>query len=195
MERFREHLNSGGQIRALDLSEEERALAKELFLLTAKPMLYVCNVDEGVGEPPQEVVERARSQGAEVVAICAKIEAELAELPEEEAKAFREEMGLGDGLERLVEASYRLLDLVTFFTGVGRELRAWPIRRGTTAYEAAGRIHTDMQKGFVRAEVINWRELVEAGSWEEARSRGLVRFEGRDYVVQDGDVIYFRFTS
>lgn len=194
LEKFKEHLNAGGQIRTLNLSEEERALAQQLFLLTAKPVLYVCNVDEGVEEPPEEVVERARSQGAEVVAICAKIEEELAELPEEEAKAFREEMGLGGGLEKLVRASYRLLDLVTFFTGVGRELRAWPVKRGTTAYEAAGKIHSDMQKGFVRAEVINWRELVEAGSWEEAKSRGMIRFEGKDYVVQDGDVIYFRFT-
>ena len=193
LERFREHLNEGRQIRSLDLSEEERELAGELFLLTAKPVLYVCNVDEGETEPPPEVAEKARREGAGVVAICAKIEAELAELPEEEARAFREEMGLPEGLGELVKASYRLLNLITFFTGVGRELRAWPVREGTTAYEAAGRIHSDIQRGFVRAEVINWRELVEVGSWEEARERGLVRFEGREYVVRDGDVIYFRF--
>ncbi len=194
LEKFREHLNQGGQVRTLELSPEEETLAKELFLLTLKPVIYVCNVDEGVTEPPLEVAEYARSQGARAVAICAKWEAELAELEEEEAKAFREELGLGSGLERLVKASYELLDLVTFFTGVGRELRAWPVKRGTTAYEAAGKIHSDIQKGFVRAEVINWRELVELGSWQRAREEGRIRFEGRDYLIQDGDVVYFRFT-
>lgn len=194
LQKLKEHLNKGGQIRTLYLSEEERALVRELSLLTAKPVLFVCNVDEGVEEPLPEVAEYAHSQGAEAIAICAKIEAELAELPEEEAKVFREEMGIGKGLEKLARLSYKLLDLVTFFTGVGRELKAWPVRRGTTAYEAAGRIHSDMQKGFVRAEVINWLNLVEAGSWVEARERGMVGFEGREYIIKDGDVIYFRFT-
>ncbi len=174
-------------------------LARELFLLTAKPRLYVANVGEEDlpegGEMAAKVMERVAAEGAPCVVLCAQLEADLAEWPPDEAAEYRAALGLDrSGLEALVWAGYRTLDLITFFTIVGgREVRAWSVRRGATAPEAAGRVHTDMERGFIRAEVIDWQELVEAGGWSAARERGLVRTEGRDYVVQDGDVCLFRF--
>jgi ribosome-binding ATPase len=173
------------------------ALAPEapahLQALSSKPVLYVANVDEGEGEPA-ELVEHARRADAGCIALSARIEAELAELPGEEGAEMRSELGLGEpGLERLVRAAYELLDLVTFFTAHrGSEARARALPRGRTAWDAAGKVHTDIQAGFVRAEVVGWRELVEAGGYSEARERGLTRTEGRDYVVRDGDVITIR---
>jgi ribosome-binding ATPase len=165
-----------------------------LQALSSKPVLYVANVDEGDGEPPAELVEHARRQGAGCIAVSARIEAELAELPAGEAVEMRSELGLGEsGLERLVGATYQLLDLVTFFTAHrGSEARARALRRGLTAWDAAGKVHTDIQAGFVGAEVIGWRELVDAGGYGQAREGGLIRTEGRDYVVRDGDVITIR---
>jgi ribosome-binding ATPase YchF (GTP1/OBG family) len=162
--------------------------------LSSKPVLYVANVDEGEGEPAAELVEHARRADAGCIALSARIEAELAELPGEEGVEMRSELGLGEpGLERLVRAAYELLDLVTFFTAHrGSEARARALPRGRTAWDAAGKVHTDIQAGFVRAEVVGWRELVEAGGYSEARERGLTRTEGRDYVVRDGDVITIR---
>jgi ribosome-binding ATPase len=162
----------------------------EADLLTSKPALVVANVGEGE-ELPASLAERG------AVAVCARDEAELAELEPDEAAAMRGELGLeGGALEQIVRAAYDLLGLITFFTAVGgTEVRARSLRRGATALEAAGRVHTDMQQGFVRAEVVGWRELVEAGSFARAREQALLRTEGRDYVVADGDVLTIRFTS
>jgi ribosome-binding ATPase YchF (GTP1/OBG family) len=162
-----------------------------LQALTTKPILYVANVDEGDAEAPPEVVEHARAIGAGVVAVSARIEGELAELDPAEAEEMRESYGVeGSGLTRLVRAAYDLLELITFFTaGEDKEAVARPLHRGATAWEAAGTIHTEIQDAFVKAEAIGWRELVECGGYAPARDRGLLRIEGRDYVVADGDVI------
>ena len=166
--------------------------------LTAKPVLYVANVAEGDPvEPPAAVAERADATGARAVAVSARLEAELADLDDEDAAAMRAELGLGEpGLARVVRAAFELLGLISFFTAdPGREARAHAIRAGTTAAEAAGEIHTDMQRGFVRAEVVRWDALVEASGWPGARERAALRLEGRDYRVADGDVMHVRFTS
>jgi ribosome-binding ATPase len=162
-----------------------------LQALTTKPILYVANVDEGDAAPPEEVVAHAREIGAGLVAVSARIEGELAELDPAEAEEMRESYGVeGSGLTRLVRAAYDLLELITFFTaGEGKEAVARPLRRGATALEAAGTIHTEIQEAFVKAEAIGWEELVACGGYAPARDRGLLRIEGRDYVVADGDVI------
>jgi len=200
LERLEAHLSEGKGARSLEVAGKEGALLAELNLLTAKPRLYVANVGEedlpldgGLARRVQAV---ALSEGAEAVVLCAQLEAELASWPPEEAAAYRAEMGLAEpGLNQLVRAGYRLLDLITFFTITGgREVRAWPIKRGTTAWEAAGKIHSDMQKGFIRAEVVTLTDLLSCGSLSAAREKGLVRLEGRDYRVQDGDIIHVRFS-
>ncbi len=179
--------------------EVEASLARELQLLTAKPRLYVANVDEDDlpdgGEGAEAVAQLAQKEGASFVVICAQLEADLTGWPEEEAAEYRAGVGLErSGLESLVWAAYRTLGLISFFTiAGGHEVRAWSVRTGSTAPQAAGRVHTDMERGFIRAEVIPWQSLVEAGGWSAARERGLVRTEGRDYVVQDGEVCLFRF--
>jgi hypothetical protein len=167
--------------------------AASLQALSSKPVLYVANVDEGVDQPPAELVEHAGGR-AHCIAISARIEAELAELPEDEAAQMRDELGLAEsGLKLLVRSGYDLLELVTFFTAHrGSEARARALRRGSSAWDAAGKVHTDIQAAFVRAEVIDWRALVEAGDYTAAREQGLIRTEGRDYVVRDGDVITIR---
>jgi hypothetical protein len=172
-----------------------RALAIEMGLLSAKPVLYVVNTDEP-GDAPPEVAEYARTVGAHAMALAVGLELELAAMAPEEAAALAEELDLGElrGSDAVVQAGYRLLDLITFFTGSGPpEARAWAIARGATADRAAGRIHSDMERGFIRAEVIRWDELVAAGSFARARERALLRVEGRDYVVQEGDVMQIRF--
>jgi GTP-binding protein YchF len=165
--------------------------ARNLQGLTTKPILYVANVDEGDAEPPQAVVSHAAANGAGVVAVSARIEGELAELDPAEAEEMRESYGVeGSGLARLVRAAYDLLELLTFFTaGEDKEAVARPLPRGATALQAAGTIHTEIMEAFVKAEAIGWRELVECGGYVAAREKGLLRIEGRDYVVQDGDVI------
>jgi ribosome-binding ATPase len=170
--------------------------AERLGALTSKPMLYVANVAEGEEEPPADLAAHAAERGAVAVAVSARIEADLAELDDPaEAAELRTELGIGEaGLERVVAAAWRLLDLITFFTAHrGKEAMARALRRGGTAWEAAGKVHTDMQAQFARAEVIGWEELVEAGGYAPARERGLLRIEGRDYVVADGDVVTIRF--
>jgi ribosome-binding ATPase YchF (GTP1/OBG family) len=166
-----------------------RPAPAEADLLTSKPTLIVANVGEGEGVP-------AALAGRVAVAVCARDEAELAELDPQEADAMRAELGIAeDALEQVVSEAYRLLGLITFFTAVGgNEIRARSLRQGSTALEAAGRVHTDMQRGFVRAEVIPWQELIEAGSFAAARDTGRLRTEGRDYVVADGDVVTIKFT-
>ena len=175
------------------------AFLAEYDLLSAKPQLLVANVGENDlpagGTLAQSVLGRAQHDGSQAVVLCAKLEAELAEMEPADAEEFRVGLGLGDsGLARMAQAGYRLLNLITFFTATGaEEVRAWPLRAGQTVFEAAGLIHTDMQKGFIRAEAIAWDELVRAGSWAHAREIGHARVEGREYVVQDGDVIHIRF--
>jgi GTP-binding protein YchF len=194
LERVVEALGRGEPARKVAPPEAAADAPDRLQALTSKPMLYVANVDEGVGEVPDEVAERAGRTGAGTVAISARIEAELAEIDPAEAAEMRAELGLSEsGLERLVRAAYDLLDLVTFFTAhPGSEARARSLPHGGTAWAAAGTVHSDIQAGFVRAEVIPWRELVDAGGYAGARERGVLRTEGRDYVVQDGDVITIR---
>jgi GTP-binding protein YchF len=193
LEQVVEGLAAGRPVRDLPAPSLAADAPARLQALSSKPVLYVANVDEGVEGPPAELAEHA-GEGASCIAISARIEAELAELEGEEADQMRAELGLREsGLARLVRAAYDLLDLVTFFTAHrGSEARARALRRGLTAWDAAGKVHTDIQAGFVRAEVIGWRELVHAGGYPEARERGLVRTEGRDYEVADGDVITIR---
>ena len=199
VDELEQRLSAGKLARGNDLTPGEASLAKELGLLTAKPLLYVVNVGEQDlpegGPLAQTVSERASSEGAEMVVVCAHCEAELADWPESDAAAYRREQGVDrSGLERFITAGYRLLNLVTFFTITGgKEARAWPLPRGTSVLEAAGRIHTDLQRGFIRAEVVGFSDLAQSGSLALAREKGLLHVEGREYVVMDGDVIHIRF--
>lgn len=196
--KLQEVLAKGLPARSLKLEDEEqKELLKELNLLTAKPVLYVTNLGEDNQEQSQwlaAVKETAQEEGAPVVEICGKIEAELSELPEKDKEEFSREMGLDSlGLEKLIKAGYDLLGLISFYTTVGVELRAWTVKRGTKAPQAAGEVHTDMERGFIKAEVIPFEDFVAAGSESAAREKGLMSSEGKDYVVRDGDVIQFRF--
>ena len=195
--RARSHLDQGRPLRSLGLAPEERELLTPLCLLTTKPAIYVANVDEHgfAGNPLLDRVrEHAAQEGAPVVAICAKLEAEIADMSEEDKKAFLADLGLAEpGLNRLIRAVYDLLGLQTFFTTGPREARAWTIHRGDTASRAAGEIHTDFERGFIRAEVISSEDYVACGGEQGAKEAGKMRLEGKDYVVKDGDVIYFRF--
>ncbi|MBI2296965.1 MAG: redox-regulated ATPase YchF [Betaproteobacteria bacterium] len=195
--RARSHLDQGKPVRSLALEPEERELLTPLCLLTTKPAIYVANVDERgfAGNPLLDTVrEHAAQEGAPVVAICAKLEAEIADMSEEDKNAFLADLGLAEpGLNRLIRAVYDLLGLQTFFTTGPREARAWTIHRGDTASRAAGEIHTDFERGFIRAEVISYDDYVACGGEQGAKEAGKMRLEGRDYVVRDGDVIYFRF--
>jgi GTP-binding protein YchF len=197
--RVKAHLQRGRPATNL-ASENEMEMLRPLGLLTAKPRLYVANIGEDDlpdgGLLAELVTRRAQEEGAQSVPICAQLEADLADWPPDEAAEYRAELGLeAPGLERLIHAGYRLLDLITFFTATGTNvLRAWTLRRGQTAYDAAGKVHTDMQRGFIRAEVVSHADLMAAGDFGRARERGLIRLEGRDYVVQDGDIIHIRFS-
>jgi GTP-binding protein YchF len=191
VEAVRDALAAGRPARSVPVPEAAPDAARNLHALTSKPILYVANVDEGDAEVPEAVAAHAKEIGAGAVAVSARIEGELAELDPAEAEEMRQSYGVeGSGLARLVRAAYDLLDLITFFTaGEGKEAVARPLRRGSTAWEAAGTIHTEIQDAFVKAEAIGWKDLVECGGYAPARDRGLLRIEGRDYVVQDGDVI------
>lgn len=191
-----ERLREGRPARGVPVPEEAPGAARELGSLTAKPVLYVANVDEGSEEVPPEVLAHAAAQQARAVALSARIESELAELEESDAAAMRAELGAGEsGLERVVREAFALLELIAFFTaGEGRPAQSWHLRRGLSAWHAAGEVHSDIQRGFVRAEVISWRELVDAGGYARARERGTLRVEGRDYVIADGEVITVKFT-
>ena len=197
LERIRDHLGEGRLVRTLDLDEADQALVRELHLLTAKPMLYVANVsEEGFDDNPHLDALRAyaAAQGAEVIPVSAAMEAEIAQLEEADRQEFLEAIGLQEpGLDRLIRAGYRLLGLLTFFTAGPKEVRAWTVRRGATAPEAAGRIHTDFEKGFIRAEVVAYEDFVRYGGEHGAKEAGKWRLEGRDYVIQEGDVVHFRF--
>jgi hypothetical protein len=194
LEAVQEALAAGRPARSVPLPDGAPEAARNLQGLTTKPILYVANVDEGDAEVPAAVAEHAASVGAGAVAVSARIEGELAELDPAEAEEMRESYGVeGSGLARLVRAAYDLLELITFFTaGEGKEAVARPLHRGATALEAAGTIHTEIMEAFVKAEAIGWRQLVECGGYVAARDKGLLRIEGRDYLVQDGDVITIR---
>ena len=191
------HLNEARPVRSLTLDENERTLVRQLFLLTAKPTMYIANVDESgfEGNPYLDVVKGiAAQEGAMVVAICNKLEAEIAELADEERLEFLHELGMEEaGLDRVIRAGYELLQLQTYFTAGVKEVRAWTVKVGATAPEAAGVIHTDFQKGFIRAEVISYDDFIRYNGEQGAKDAGRWRLEGKDYVIQDGDVVHFRF--
>ena len=188
-------LQAGRPARTVPVPEAAPDAVRLLHPLTAKPVLFVANVDEGEGDVPEALAALARERGAAAVAVSSRLESELAELDEDEAGAMREELHISEpALDRVVRGAYELLDLIAFFTAdVERPAMSRHVRRGSTAWEAAGAIHTDIQRGFARAEVIPWDELVDAGSYAAARDRGTLRVEGRDYVVADGDVVHVRF--
>ncbi|GIO86492.1 ribosome-binding ATPase YchF [Paenibacillus faecis] len=200
LERIKEALYNDQPARSVELTDDEKLIIRDLHLLTLKPVLYAANVSEdGVADADsnpyvQQVRDFAAAENAEVVPISAKVEAEIAELEGEDKAMFLEELGLqASGLDRLIQAAYRLLGLYTYFTAGVQEVRAWTIRKGTKAPAAAGVIHSDFERGFIRAEVVSYDDLVAAGSMNAAKERGQLRLEGKEYVVQDGDVMHFRF--
>jgi len=200
LKRLQETFEAGLPARSLEFDPEERELLKSFPLLSMKPVLYAANVSEAdLADPDsnpyvQKVKEIALKEKSEVVVVCAKIEAEIAELEEDEKKAFLEDLGLTEsGLDRLIRAAFHLLGLMTFFTAGPMEVKAWEIRRGTKAPQAAGVIHSDFERGFIRAEVVSYKDFVENGGLNGARDKGLVRLEGKDYVMNDGDIVHFRF--
>ncbi len=198
VKRLQAHLEEGNTARTFDADEEEREAYKDLFLLSAKPVLYACNVSEGDINSGNEWVDEVKKIAAEhddeVVTFCAKIEAEIAELDDDEKEMFLEELGLDSaGLDRLIQAAYSNLGLITYFTAGPKEVRAWTIREGTKAPQAAGVIHTDFERGFIRAETIAYIDYSELKSEKAAREAGKMRQEGKEYVVKDGDVMLFRF--
>ena len=189
-------LQQGRPARTVPPPAEAVNALRDLQPLTAKPVLFVANVDEGDDTVPVEVVEHAAAHGAQAVAVSSRIEAELSELDEEEAAVMRDELGIAEsGLQRIVRGAFSLLDLIAFFTaGEAKPAQSWHLRRGLTAWHAAGQIHSDIQRGFVRAEVIAWDALLDAGGYGPARERGTLRVEGRDYAMSDGDVLTVKFT-
>ncbi|MDD3219506.1 MAG: redox-regulated ATPase YchF [Lachnospiraceae bacterium] len=202
LERIKAHLEDGKAAKTLEITEdEELAWFADYNLLTAKPVIYAANVaeddlaDDGASNKHvQKVKEFAKKENSEVFVICAQIEQEIAELDDDEKKMFLEDLGLTEsGLEKLVKASYSLLGLLSYLTSGEDETRAWTITQGTKAPQAAGKIHTDFERGFIKAEVVNYQDLLDCGSYAGAREKGLVRMEGKEYVVKDGDVILFRF--
>ena len=200
LEKIKKHLEDGHLAKTLELEDDdEAAMIKEYNLLTAKPVIYAANVaeDDLAGEDNdlvKKVREYAEAEGSEVFSICAQIEEEISELDDDEKKMFLEDLGIEEsGLDKLITASYRLLGLMSFLTAGEDETRAWTIKIGTKAPQAAGKIHTDFERGFIKAEVVNYQNLLDCGSYAGAREKGLVRMEGKEYVVQDGDVILFRF--
>jgi GTP-binding protein YchF len=194
LQRVRDALAEGRPARLVPAPEAAPEGPRQLAALTSKPVLYVANVDEGEDAVPAELTAHAQETGAVLVVVSARIESDLAELDLSDAAELRESYGVeGSGLERLVRAAYDLLDLITFFTAdTDREAMARPLPRGSSAWEAAGRVHTEIQQAFVKAEVIGWRDLVESGGYVQARERGLLRIEGRDYRVADGDLVNIR---
>ena len=200
LERLLKHMEDGAPARTLELSEEEKELVRGFSLLSMKPMIYAANVEEDALSGVEnnalvaQVRQAAQKEGAEVVVVSAKVEEELAQLEDEERTMFLNELGLESaGLDRLVEASYRLLGLISYLTAGPKEVRAWTIEKGTKAPQAAGKIHSDFEKGFIRAEIVTYEDLVACGSIAAAREKGLYRSEGTEYVIQDGDVVLFRF--
>lgn len=202
LERVLQTLMAGKPARAVDCTDDEKALLSTLTLLTAKPIIYAANLSESdfTGGSPdsnaqyQQVAAAAAAEGAEVLPICAQMEADIADMDAEEKALFLSELGLThSGLDRLIQKSYHLLGLISYLTAGPTEVRAWTITAGTKAPQAAGKIHTDFERGFIRAEVVAYTDLVACGSMTAAKEKGLVRSEGKDYVMKDGDVVLFRF--
>ena len=200
MTKLLETLEAGKPARTADLSDEERPFTRDLHLITMKPTLYVANVDEaGLKDSNAHtaaVEQRAAEEGSQVVRICGALEAEIAQLDPAERDEFLQEMGLNEpGLNRLIHAAYRLLGLITYFTAGVQEVRAWTIRQGTKAPGAAGVIHTDFEKGFIRADAYNCEDLFRLGSEQAVKEKGLLRSEGKEYIVKDGDILFFKFSN
>lgn len=196
LRRVTSHLDAGNPVRTMPLSPAEKSVLRDLWLLSAKPLLVVVNVHEGSAAlpVPDEIARRAASAGAGALAVSARIESELLELDPEERVAFLHDLGLAEpGLNRVARAAYHLLHLLTFFTAGDKEVRAWTLPQGGTALDAAATIHTDFATGFIRAEVVDVEALLSAGSYQAVREQGKQRLEGRDYIVRDGDVVHFRF--
>ncbi|RBP39533.1 redox-regulated ATPase YchF [Garciella nitratireducens] len=198
LQKVKKILENNQLVKETYFDKEEWEFVQQLQLLTSKPTLYIANVSEDdLFNPENQMVRELKEyvkEEAEVIVICAKIEEEIAQLEEEEKKLFLEELGLKkSGLDRVIEAGYQLLDLITFLTSGPKETRAWTIKKGTKAPQAAGKIHSDFEKGFIRAEVTSFEDLKKAGSLVKAKEMGLTRLEGKDYVMQDGDVVLFRF--
>jgi GTP-binding protein YchF len=196
--RFTDSLNRGIPARNVPVQDDEREIFDETHLLTSKKVLYVANVSEKVlkedGPYIARVREVAAQEGSGVVVICGDLEMEIAKLDRAERKDFLEDLGLKEsGLQQLIREGYALLDLITFYTTVGPELRAWTVRKGTKAPQAAGKIHTDMERGFIRAEVLRYEDFIRAGSIAQAKEKGLLHFQGKEYEIADGDIVYFRF--
>ena len=200
LERIKENLENGKSARAIDFNEDEQELVKDMFLLTTKPILYIANVNESQidnmeNEPlVVKVKEYASKENAEVIPLCVKIEEELSGLSDDDKKEMLEALGLEEsGLDKVIKRSYDLLGLMSFLTAGEPEVRAWTIKKGTKAPQAAGKIHSDIERGFIKAEVVSFNDLMNAGSMVQAREKGLVRSEGKDYIMQDGDIVLFKF--
>ena len=196
--KIRSHLEDGKPARTLEVNDDEKEIIKDAFLLTMKPILYVANVSEAdIGKENEyvaKVKEYAKNENSEVVPLCVKIEEELSSLEGEEKQEMLEAMGLDEsGLDKVIKASYDLLGLMSFLTAGKKEVRAWTIKKGTKAPQAAGKIHTDFERGFIKAEIVSYDDLVKLGSYQKAKEAGLVRLEGKDYVMQNGDIVEFKF--
>ena len=200
-ERVMKTLEEGKSARSLDYDEEERAWISEVALLTIKPVIYAANISENdlssdLSNNPfyQSVLKFAQSEKSEVIPVCAGIEAEIAELDDDERKMFLSDLGIEEsGLDKLIKASYSLLGLISYLTAGPQEVRAWTITKGTKAPQAAGKIHSDFERGFIRAEIVAFDDLVACGTMTAAKEKGLVRSEGKEYVIADGDIVLFRF--
>lgn len=199
MDRLYAELEKGIPARLIDMSEEEKEMARDLFLLTAKPVIYAANISEddvaaGDNEYVAKVRDFAQKQGAKTIVLCAKLEEELASMDSDDKAMFQQEYGIDkSGLDKLVSACYDLLGLISYLTAGEKETRAWTIAKGTKAPQAAGKIHSDFERGFIRAEIVDWQILLECGSYVAAKEKGKVRSEGKEYVIKDGDVVLFRF--
>ena len=197
--KIRQTLESGKPARQTDLTDEEKDLVKDAFLLTMKPILYIANVSEAdIGQPDNEYVQKlkefAKNENSDVITLCAKIEEELSVLEGDDKKEMLEAMGLEkSGLDRVINASYDLLGLMSFLTAGKKETRAWTIKKGTKAPQAAGKIHTDFERGFIKAQIVSYDDLIKNGSYQKAKEQGLVRMEGKEYVMKDGDIVEFKF--
>ena len=200
LEKIKNALEAGKSARTVELTDDEQEFLKDIFLLTMKPILYIANVSEEQlsdvrnDENVRKVIEYAKQENAEVIPLCVKIEEELASLEGDDKKEMLEALGLEtSGLDKVIKSSYDLLGLMSFLTAGEPEVRAWTIKKGTKAPQAAGKIHSDIERGFIRAEIVSYDDLMREGSMNAAKEKGLVRSEGKEYIMQDGDIVLFRF--